>query len=360
MNSNHYVLILAGGAGTRLWPKSKVAMPKQFLDVLNTGKTLIQLTYERYASFIPKENIYIITHTDFEPIVKKQIPAVLPENILPEPNTKNTVASVLYGTMKLYGMNKNANIIISPSDQLILEQRAFETEITRGLDFTDQIKALVTVGVKPTYPNVNYGYIQHAHVEAVPGIYKVKTFTEKPNLEIAQAFLDSGDFLWNSGIFVWRAKNILDNFEKHLPEVFEVFEAEREQFNTPGEQDAINRIYPFCINMSVDNFILEKLQNVYVIPSTFGWTDIGTWNSVYETLEKDYLGNAVVGDKTIIIDATQCMISTDNNKLVVLQGVDDLIIVDTKDALLICKKNNEHELKDYVAEVKRNYDEDFL
>ncbi|MCU7693459.1 mannose-1-phosphate guanylyltransferase [Haoranjiania flava] len=360
MNSNHYVLILAGGAGTRLWPKSKCGLPKQFLDILNVGKTLIQITYERYISFIPKENIYIITHKDFEQIVQEQVPGLAPENILIEPSGKNTASSVLYGAMKLYGRNPSANLIISPADQLILEQKTFEEEITRGLDFTDQIKALVTVGVKPTYPNTNYGYIQHAHVDAVPGIYKVKTFTEKPNLEIAQAFLDSGDFLWNSGIFIWRAKNILDNFEKHLPEVYEVFDAEKDKLNTPEERNAINRIYPFCIVMSIDNFILEKLQNVYVIPSTFGWTDIGTWSSVYETLEKDYLGNAVVGDKTIIIDATQCMISTDNNKLVVLQGVDDLIIIDTKDSLLICKKNKENELKDYVAEVKRNYDDEFL
>ncbi len=360
MNKNHYVLILAGGVGLRLWPLSKAAMPKQFLDVLNVGKSLLQLTYERYAKFFDKENIYIVTHEDYEEIVKKQLPAVTDSNLLLEPFSKNTLSSVAYGAFKLYGLNKEANIIITPADQLIHNTELFEQDMLKALDFTDQIKALVTVGIKPGYPNTNFGYIQHAPAEAVPGIYKVKTFTEKPDLSIAQAFLDSGDFLWNSGIFIWRAKNIIDNLEKYLSEIFEIFDEIRDSLNTEDEREAIIKIYPFCINSSLDTFILEKLQNVYVLPAKFGWTDIGSWSSIYDNLEKDYLGNAVVGDKTIVIDATQCLINTSNKKLVVVQGVDDVIIVDTKDTLLICKKNRENELKNYIADVKRNFDEEFM
>lgn len=360
MNKNHYVLILAGGAGIRLWPLSKTAMPKQFLDVLNVGKSLLQLTYERYARFFDKENIYIVTHEDYEPIVKKQISGIQDANLLLEPSSKNTLSSVAYGAFKLYGLNKQANIIITPADQLIQNEELFVEDMYKALNFTDQIKALVTVGIKPTYPNTNFGYIQQSATEAVPGIYKVKTFTEKPNQEIAQAFLDSGDFLWNSGIFVWRAKNIIDNLEKYLSETFEIFDEIRSTLNTEEERNAINKIYPFCVNSSLDTFILEKLQNVYVLPAKFGWTDIGSWGSVYENLEKDYLGNAVVGKKTIVIDATQCLINTSNKKLVVVQGVDDLLIVDTKDTLLICKKNKESELKNYIADVKRNFDEEFM
>lgn len=358
--NNHYVLILAGGMGVRLWPLSREAMPKQFLDVLNVGKSLLQITYERYLKFIPKENIFIVTHERFNEILKKQLPDIDEKNILLEPSSKNTLTSIVYGAFKLNDLNSEANIIISPADQMILDQDIFEEEITKALDFTDQIKALVAIGIKPSFPNTNFGYIQQSTIEAVPGIFKVKTFTEKPSLEIAQAFLESGDFLWNSGIFVWRASNILTTLETYLPEMYEVFESETSIFNKEDEKEGIKKIYPFCINSSIDNFIMEKLQNVYVLPATFSWTDIGSWSRVYDTLEKDYLGNAVVGDKIIVIDATQCMVNSNKNKLVVLQGVDDMVIVDTNDVLLICKKNKEYELKHYIAEVKRNYDEKFM
>lgn len=360
MQKDHYVLLLAGGLGTRLWPLSRANKPKQFLDVLNVGKTLIQLTYERYATFIPKEQIFVVTHKHFESLVKEQLPEIAPENILLEPVLKNTVASVIYGAMKLYTLNKDANIVISPCDQLILEPALFENDILNGLTFTQQMKALITVGVRPSYPNTNYGYIQHASVEAVPGIYQVKTFTEKPDLSIAQMFLDSGDFLWNSGIFIWRAKYMLENLKKHLPEEYEMFDTIKETFNTPQEEENIKVVYPFCPNMSMDTFVLEKLQHVYVIPASFGWTDIGNWLSVYENVDKDYLGNSTTGKNTMIVDAEHCIINTDSKKLAVIQGVKHMIIIDTNDVLLICQKEKENEMKDYIAEVKRSYDEKFL
>jgi hypothetical protein len=222
------------------------------------------------------------------------------------------------------------------------------------------IKALATLGIKPTHPNTGYGYIQYEGHEVVKGIYKVKTFTEKPDLEIAQTFIASGDFLWNAGIFAWKASTILTAFEKHQPEMFELFENEKQFFNTPDENAAIARIYPQCVNISIDIAIMEKADNVYVIPSSFGWSDLGTWNSAYDNMEKDYLGNAVASDNVVVIDATKCMIKAAKDKLVVVQGLDDFIVVDTKDVLMICKKDKEQEIKEYVAEVKRNKGDKFL
>ena len=222
------------------------------------------------------------------------------------------------------------------------------------------INALVTIGIKPTYPNTGYGYIQHDTTEAAPDIYKVKTFTEKPNLELAKTFIASGDFLWNAGIFIWKVKNIMAAFEKYLPEMYDVFAAEKDKFNTPEEAEAIEQIYPQCTNISIDFGVMEKADNVYVIPASFGWSDLGTWNSAWENMEKDYFRNAVAGKNVMVVDAKNCMVHVPDNKLVLLQGLDDYIVVDTKDVLLICKKEKEQEIKEYVAEVKRNKGDKYL
>jgi mannose-1-phosphate guanylyltransferase len=214
--------------------------------------------------------------------------------------------------------------------------------------------------VKPTNPNTGYGYIQHETMSVGGNVYKVKTFTEKPDLDLAKTFVASGDFLWNAGIFVWQTKNIIKAFENFVPELHEVFDAEKENFNTTEERNAIERIYPQCINISIDYAVMEKADNVYVIPSSFGWTDLGTWASAYETIEKDYLDNAVAGRNVMVIDATKNMVHADNKKLVLLQGLEDFIIVDTTDVLLICKKDKEQEIKEYVAEVKRNKGEKYI
>ena len=359
-NNHHYVAIMAGGIGSRFWPKSRTGYPKQFLDILNTGKSLIRWTYERYAAFIPDENIYIVTSAEYKDIVKEQLPELNPDNILAEPSRKNTAPCVAYISFKLLQKDPEASLIVAPSDHMILDNENFRKITLQALDFVGHIKSLVTLGIKPTHPNTGYGYIQHDAMPVADGIYKVKTFTEKPNIELAKTFISSGDFLWNAGIFVWKVKNVAKAFELYRPEMYELFDGEMEHFNTPGEKEAIDRIYPLCTNVSIDFAIMEKADNVYIIPSSFGWSDLGTWNSAYDNLEKDYLGNAVAGENVIVIDATKCMVSAPHDKLLVLQGLDDFIIVDTDDVLLICKKEKEQSIKEYVAEVKRNKGDKYL
>ncbi len=361
-NNNHYVAIMAGGIGSRFWPMSRTGYPKQFLDILNTGRTLIQATFDRFAAFIPKENIYIVTFEHYRSIVIEQLPGMEPDNILCEPSRKNTAPCTAFVAYKLRQLNPEANLICAPADHVITdkEDETFQDVCTYALEFTASIKALVTLGIKPTRPNTGYGYIQREQQGVDKNIFKVKTFTEKPDLELARAFIASGDFLWNAGIFVWQVKNIIRAFEQYLPEMHEVFDTEKNAFNTPGEADAIARIYPQCVNISIDYGVMEKADNVYVIPASFGWTDLGTWASAYETLDKDYLGNAVAGDSVVVFDATRNMIQTENKKLVVIQGLDDFIVVDTSDVLLICKKEKEQDIKEYVAEIKRNKGDKYL
>jgi mannose-1-phosphate guanylyltransferase len=360
MNKNHYVAIMAGGIGSRFWPMSRTDYPKQFLDILNTGKTLIQATFDRFAQFIPKENIYVVTSESYREIVARQLKEMNPDNILCEPSRKNTAPCIAYISYKLDQLNPEANLICAPADHLITDEEAFRQTCLDALNFTSHIKALLTLGIKPTNPNTGYGYIQFEPYSVSDNVYKVKTFTEKPDKELARTFVASGDFLWNAGIFVWQIKNIIKAFEKLLPEIHEVFDAEKAAFNTEKEKDAIERIYPQCVNISIDYGIMEKADNVYVIPSSFGWSDLGTWASAYDTLEKDYLENAVAGDNVMIIDATKNMVHADNKKLILLQGLEDFIVVDTADVLLICKKDKEQEIKAYVAEVKRNKGDKYL
>lgn len=360
MNKHNYVAIMAGGIGSRFWPMSRTDFPKQFLDIMNTGKTLIQHTYERFARFIPAENIYVVTSREYIHIVKKQLPQLPEANILGEPSRKNTAPCVAYISFKLAQKDPKASLIVAPSDHLILEPEQFIATCNKALDFVNHMNALITLGIQPTHPNTGYGYIQHDAVEAVPGVYKVKTFTEKPNLELARTFIASGDFLWNAGIFVWQVKNVLNAFEKHLPEIYELFYSEKARFNTGEEPAMLEEIYPQCTNISIDFGIMEKADNVYVIPSSFGWSDLGTWNAAWDTMEKDYFGNAVSGKEVMVVDANNCMVHVPDNKLVLLQGLKDYIIVDTKDVLLICKKEKEQEIREYVAEVKRNKGDKYL
>ena len=360
MSKNHYVAIMAGGIGSRFWPMSRTDFPKQFLDILNTGRTLIQATYDRFLQFIPAENIYIVTAAQYRDIVVKQLPELNPDNILCEPSRKNTAPCIAYIAYKLNQLNPNANLICAPADHLITDAEQFKKICHDALHFTSHIKALLTLGIKPTNPNTGYGYIQYESFAVSENVYKVKTFTEKPDTELAKTFVASGDFLWNAGIFVWQVKTIIKAFEKYLPEMHEVFDAEKNNFNTKKEPAAIERIYPQCTNISIDYGVMEKADNVYIIPSSFGWSDLGTWASAYDTFERDYLGNAVGGNNVIVIDATKNMVHADHKKLVLLQGLDDFIVVDTKDVLMICKKDKEQEIKEYVAEIKRNKGDKYL
>jgi mannose-1-phosphate guanylyltransferase len=360
MNKNHYVAIMAGGIGSRFWPMSRVAYPKQFLDILNTGKTLLQETHNRFKKFIPEENIFIVTSEEYVSIVKEQIPDFPSKNIVAEPSRKNTAPCIAYISYKLRELNNKGVLICAPSDHLILDETGFTKVCLEAMSFVSEHKALITLGIKPSHPNTGYGYIQFEQQPASDNVYKVKTFTEKPDHELAKTFVSSGEFLWNAGIFVWQVNSIIKAFENHLPEIAEVFEAEKNHFNTEKEKEAIDRIYPQCTNISIDYGIMEKANNVYIIPSSFGWSDLGTWNSAHDNMEKDYLGNAVAGSDVMVIDATRNMVHVPDNKLVLLQGMDDYIIVDTEDVLLICKKEKEQEIKQYLAEVKRNKGDKFL
>ncbi|MEI9935488.1 MAG: mannose-1-phosphate guanylyltransferase [Ferruginibacter sp.] len=359
-NKNNYVAIMAGGIGSRFWPMSRTNFPKQFLDILNTGRTLIQSTFDRFAKFIPVENIYIVTAHNYKDIVAQQLPELPIENILCEPSRKNTAPCVAYISYKLYQLNSAANLICAPADHIILDAEGFKKICEDAMHFTAHIKALVTLGIKPTHPNTGYGYIQFDQQAVSENVYKVKTFTEKPDKELANTFLASGDFLWNAGIFVWQVKNIIKAFEKFLPEIHEVFDAEKNNFNTANEDSAIERIYPQCVNISIDYGIMEKADNVYIIPSSFGWSDLGTWTSAYDNFSKDEHENAIAGTNVVTINSTKNMVHASNEKLVLLQGLDDYIIVDTKDVLLICKKEKEQEIKEYVTEIKRNKGDKFI
>ncbi len=360
MNRHHYVVIMAGGIGTRLWPMSRTNFPKQFQDILNIGKTLIQTTFDRFSSFIPLENIYVVTSDEYVNIVKKQLPMLPLQNILAEPSRKNTAPCIAYISFKLAQKDPNALLIVAPADHLITDNIAFTKVCFEALAFTQKHNALITLGINPTYPNTGYGYIQYEQHSVTANVYKVKTFTEKPNVELAKAFIASGEFLWNAGIFVWQVKNIILAFEKYLPEIYDLFVSQKEKFNTADEEAALLEIYPFSTNISIDFGIMEKADNVYVIPSAFGWSDLGTWNSSYENLQKDHSGNAISGHTPMLMDTSDCVIHAPENKLVIVQGLHDYIVVDTGDVLLVCKKEKEQEIKEFVNDVKRQKGDKFL
>src|SRR5829696_5728126 len=265
-NANTYVAIMAGGIGSRFWPVSRVGHPKQFLDILGAGRTLIQQTYDRFIRMVPPENIYVVTANEYMAITKEQLPQLPAENIIGEPFRKNTAPCIAYISFKLQQLNSEASLIVAPADHLILQEDKFLDVCNDALKFVNHFNALLTIGIKPTYPNTGYGYIQHDDAAATPGVHKVKTFTEKPNLELAKTFMSSGDFLWNSGIFIWKIKNGLDAFQKHMPEMYELFNSEEEKLNTAEEKTVIETIYPQCSNISIDFGVMEKANNVYVIP----------------------------------------------------------------------------------------------
>jgi len=346
MNKHYYAAILAGGLGTRFWPKSRASYPKQFLDILGLGETLIQSAYKRYASFILPENIFIITSEEYVDIIKRQLPQLKHENILAEPSRKNTAPCVLYMALKLQEQDPEAAFVVAPSDHVVTDLETFKKLSIEGLNFAKENNALVTLGIKPTYPNTGYGYIQFdTNVVKDENVFEVKTFTEKPDLELAKTFFASGDFLWNAGIFMWNASSVLNAFEQFQPEMFELFSAEKNNFNTIEEKHALERIYPLCVSISIDYAIMEKADNVYVIPADFGWSDLGTWNSAYTNLDKDEKANALTSENIITFDTTNSMITAPAEKLLVLQGLEDFIVVDTADVLLICKKEKEQQVK---------------
>lgn len=360
LKKNNYVVILAGGIGSRFWPKSRLKTPKQFLDILGTGQSLIQTTFERVRKLSYLENIYVVTHQLYVDDVATHLPDLPIENIVSEPYRKNTAPSAAYISHKLAALNPEANIMLCPSDHLILNEDIFIEKCLKAFDFSAENDAILTLGIKPLRPDTGYGYIQYHQDDLDIPIRKVKIFTEKPSLEIAKSFLDSGDFLWNSGIFFWSTKTILPLFSKFLPEMDELFLRAKSVYNTRNEQAAMEMIYMQCTNISIDYGLLEKAPNVFVMPSSFGWSDLGTWQSAYENSKKDYLGNAVQGENVVVFDASECIIDTPSEKLVVVQGLEQYMIIDTGEILLICDRNKEQEVKNYVAEIRRLKGDRFL
>jgi len=351
---------MAGGIGSRFWPASRANYPKQFLDIMGTGKSLIQETFDRFSKFCLKENIFIITNKSYADTVLEQIPDITKQQILIEPLRRNTAPCVCYFSHKIKAINPNAITVIAPSDHIVQNQGVFEETILNAVEFAQKSNALVTLGVQPSRPDTGYGYIQHTTESAEEGVFKVKTFTEKPDRKLAETFIQSGDFLWNSGIFIWSANTIVQEFEKHQSEINEIFAEGVDAYNTPDEPSFINSAYSMCTNISIDYGIMEKAEDVFVIPADLGWSDLGTWTSLYEQYEKDYVGNAVSGDNVMVYDTSNSMIMVPNGKLVVLQGLEDYFVVDTDDVLMICKKDNEGIIKQITADIKQQQGDDFL
>jgi len=360
MNSNNYAVIMAGGVGTRFWPISKSNHPKQFLDFLNTGKSLIQQTYSRFLKFVPPENIFIVTNESYRDIIRKQIRDIPDNNILGEPTMRNTAPCIAYAMYKIHKQNPDANCVIAPSDHLIMDETEFSRIIQLGFNFTEENDALVTLGIKPSRPDTGYGYIQF-YGNIRDGICKVKTFTEKPSLEMAMEFIESGEFLWNAGIFIWKTKSILSEIEELLPDIATVFHKGIDVLNTPSEKDFINSSYATCENISIDYGVMEKAKNVHVIPSDFGWSDLGTWGSVYEQHTKDENGNTVTGKNVITYETQKCVVHIqDTNKLFVIKGIENTIIVESDNVILICKKEKEQEIKNIVADMKATFGDKYV
>ena len=360
MQRSTYVVIMAGGIGSRFWPVSRTDYPKQFLDILGTGETLIQQTFRRFERLAPMENIYVVTSTDYTAIVEKQLPLLPKENILSEPERKNTAPCVAYASFRILQRDPNASIIVAPADHLILDQQEFEAVCTKGLQFIETCEALLTIGIKPSYANTGYGYIQFNKEKDKDGVHPVITFTEKPDAQRAAKFVSSGEYLWNSGIFVWKARSIINAIEKYLGDLYQQFKEKQNWLGTSFERLMIDDIYAICENVSIDVGVMEKANNVYIIPASFRWSDLGTWNSAWENMGKDVRNNAVAGNGVMVIDTTQCVVHASNEKLVVLQGLHNYIVVDTKDVLLICQKEKEQDIKQYVNEVKKLKGERYL
>ncbi|MBO9200839.1 MULTISPECIES: mannose-1-phosphate guanylyltransferase [Niastella] len=360
MQRSTYVVIMAGGIGSRFWPVSRTDYPKQFLDILGTGETLIQQTFRRFEQIAPLENIYVVTSTDYTGIVEKQLPLLPKENILSEPERKNTAPCIAYASFKILQRDSNASIIVAPADHLILDQQEFEAVCLQGLQFIETSDALLTIGIKPSYANTGYGYIQFNKDADKDGVHQVISFTEKPDAQRAAKFVNSGEYLWNSGIFVWKARSIINAIEKYLTDLYQLFKEKQSWLGTSFERLLIADIYAVCENLSIDVGVMEKANNVFIIPASFRWSDLGTWNSAWENMGKDVRENAVAGNGVVVIDTTQCVVHASNEKLVVLQGLNNYIVVDTTDVLLICQKEKEQDIKQYVNEVKKLKGERYL
>ncbi|MDR0763823.1 MAG: mannose-1-phosphate guanylyltransferase, partial [Bacteroidales bacterium] len=350
-NSNYYCVIMAGGIGTRFWPVSRRETPKQFIDILGMGKSLLQQTFDRFMETCPKENIYVVTGKRYKDLVLEQLPSISEKQILCEPYRRNTAPCIAYANHKIVKQNPNAVIAVTPADHVVMKSDAFTKVVHSGMEAASNNDWLITIGIRPSYPNTGYGYIQFNDEEmsaANNQIKKVKIFTEKPSLEMAQQFIASGDFLWNAGIFIWSVKSSIKSFEDNLPEVEELFSASASAFGTDEEENEVEKIYSVCKSISIDYGVMEKAKNVYVIDSDFGWSDLGTWGSLYDLYNKDGNANAVSGGGVLLYDVSGSVVKLPDGKIAVLQGLHDYIIAEDKDMLLICKKSEEQHIRKMV------------
>lgn len=352
--NNKYCVIMAGGVGSRFWPLSKLNKPKQFLDILGTGRTLLQMTFDRFNEICPVENIYIVTSSIYKDTIQEQLPELGEEQILLEPARRNTAPCIAYANYKIYKKNPNAVIVTAPSDHLILKEDTFKKVINEGLDFVSNNDALLTLGINPSRPETGYGYIQINGTKSIENknINKVKTFTEKPDKKLAKVFYESGEFLWNAGIFIWSLKSIMKAFEEFLPDVDQLFKDGIEVYNTEKETEFIAETYNECKNISIDYGVMEKAENVFVYGTDVGWADLGTWGSLYENSSKDDDENAILGDLVFTYNVKNSIVNVPKEKLVVLQGLKDYIVVESDGVLLVCKKEDEQEIKQYVNDIK--------
>ena len=357
MNKNYYAVIMAGGVGSRFWPLSTKQLPKQFHDMLGTGSSLIQQTFNRFEHLINSENILIATNKIYEDLVKKQLPNVDSKQLLLEPAMRNTAPCILYSAFKIYSENPDGIMIIAPSDHSIDDEETFLKNVQTSFDFCAKNDALMTLGIQPTNPNTGYGYIQFNHSEN--NIKKVANFTEKPNLETANMFLKKGNYLWNAGIFVWSVKSILKAFKTNLPEMYALFENGKSSYNTISEINFIEENYANSQNISIDFGIMEKAENVYVLPVEFGWNDLGTWGSLYDKLNKDNNQNATVGGNVIYRNSKNNIVQTQSKKKVVIQGLENYIVVEKDDVLLICPKNQEQDIKEITSVAKTEFGDEY-
>ena len=351
MNKNYYAILMAGGVGSRFWPVSTTEFPKQFHDMLGSGHTLIQKTFERLAKIIPVENILILTNEKYNQIVLDQLPLVKQEQVLLEPAMRNTAPCILYASLKIKKQNPNAVMVVAPSDHWIEDEDVFVQDLQRCFDFCSADNALMTLGIQPTFPNTGFGYIEFDKTATTP-VKKVIQFREKPNYETAKSFIESGNFLWNGGIFIWSVQSITTAFEKFQPAMNELFLKGWTDYNTSKEASFIAANYPLAENVSIDYAILEKAQNVFVLPASFDWNDLGTWGSLYEKLNKDANNNAVVNATVLLNNSSSNIISTAKNKVVIIDGLQDFIIVDKDDVLLIYPKSKEQEIKGIASQLK--------
>ena len=365
MRENNYCVIMAGGVGSRFWPFSRNEKPKQFLDFFGTGRSLLQMTIDRFRPIVPIENILIVTNILYRDQVLEQIPDLQSNQVLCEPARRNTAPCIAYAVARIKAMrrgmaDKNANIVVAASDHLILQEDKFRETIINCFDFIEKNDALLTLGMKPTRPETGYGYIQKGdEVKGNEDICKVKAFTEKPNLEMAKVFLDSGDFLWNSGIFIWSLESIETALQKHMPELAQKFAQGGDKMGTVGEDAFIQEVFPTCPSISIDYGLMEKAQNVYVMPSDFGWSDLGTWGSLYDLSTKDEAENVTLHCDATYYDSHGNIVTLPKGRLAVIQGLEDSIVAESNGVLLICKRDNEQQIRQFYMDAEGKYDGKF-